>query len=75
MPLVVTGMPIFAPFCSQDHVAARNANIKEILRGVKLGIPSMDVMNQFNHIFIVGDLNYRLNYGRVGSLTAWQRSR
>jgi len=49
----------------QNHVATRNANIKEILRGLKLGMPSMDVFNQFNHVFIIGDLNYRLNFGKV----------
>jgi len=39
----------------------RNSDVAEILNGIFFD--QMDVVNQFNHVFFMGDLNYRLNYG------------
>jgi len=39
----------------------RNSDVAEIFNGIFFD--QMDVVNQFNHVFFMGDLNYRLNYG------------
>lgn len=50
----------------QDKTKSRNANVEEILKGVRLGYKGFDVINQFHHVFWIGDLNYRLNYAHQG---------
>jgi len=50
-------------------VAARNAQAVEIQRGLRLGrrraSGKLDVSNRFEHLFWMGDLNYRVNLPRA----------
>jgi len=39
----------------------RNSDVAEIINGISFD--GMDIVNQFNHVIWMGDLNYRLNYG------------
>jgi len=51
----------------QDKTERRNADVAEVISGVKVGHKGkMDVVNQFHHLFWMGDLNYRLDYGSQG---------
>jgi len=45
----------------QGKVKARNANTYDILDGVRLGCDPYDISNQFDHMFWMGDLNYRID--------------
>lgn len=52
----------------QDKVAARNDNIRAILKSSKVGKfytdgTRIDPINQFDHIMFCGDLNYRIAFG------------
>lgn len=54
----------------QDKTSARNDNFKEIVKRAKVGRPFMfnggnhiDVLNQFDHVVWLGDLNYRISFG------------
>jgi hypothetical protein len=41
----------------------RNQNYRDIIKGLSLGqkhLGLFDVLNQFNHLFWLGDLNYRI---------------
>lgn len=74
---VVTAMDIdHRPVCfigahcaaHQDKVAARNDNIRAILKSSKVGRfysdgSRIDPINQFDHLFFLGDLNYRIGFG------------
>ncbi|KAI5055763.1 hypothetical protein GOP47_0029284 [Adiantum capillus-veneris] len=42
---------------------ARNANYREIVGNIRVSNPNTDILNQFHHVFWLGDLNYRLNDG------------
>lgn len=43
-------------------LAARNENCQEVLRETaKLGSPFLDAVSQFDHVFWMGDLNYRVD--------------
>ena len=43
-------------------LAARNENCQEVLRETaKLGSPFLDAVSQFDHVFWMGDLNYRID--------------
>lgn len=40
---------------------ARNSNFREITGQMRVGpVPGLDILNQFHHLFWLGDLNYRL---------------
>ena len=46
-----------------SYTAARNDNVSEIVQGCRPGDPRTDVLNQFHHVFWLGDLNYRVDLG------------
>lgn len=54
-----------------SHLAAqmtkkerRNKDVAEIIGGTKMGFKAQtDILNQYHHVFWMGDLNYRLDYG------------
>jgi Endonuclease/Exonuclease/phosphatase family 2/C2 domain len=48
----------------QDGTSNRNRNYREVVREIKLGVPSVDITNQFDAIFWMGDLNYRIDLPR-----------
>jgi endonuclease/exonuclease/phosphatase family metal-dependent hydrolase len=51
----------------QDKVERRNADVAEVIRGIKLGHKGKyDILNQYHHVFWMGDLNYRLDFGDQG---------
>jgi endonuclease/exonuclease/phosphatase family metal-dependent hydrolase len=51
----------------QHKTSDRNDNVKEIINGVSLGHETrVDIMAQFHHLFWMGDLNYRLDFGDQG---------
>eukprot|EP00808_Paulinella_micropora_P016464 g30536.t1 len=51
----------------QDKVKRRNADVREVLKGIKMGFKhKLDILNQYHHVFWVGDLNYRLDYKDQG---------
>lgn len=41
---------------------ARNGNYREIVGNMRVGLQNMDILNQFHHVFWMGDLNYRLDF-------------
>jgi hypothetical protein len=43
-----------------ERNAMRNTNIEEIVDGLQLAIRETDITNQFNHLFMFGDFNYRI---------------
>lgn len=45
------------------HCETRNSNYREIAGQLRVGPHSMDILNQFHHVFWIGDLNYRLDFG------------
>ena len=42
---------------------ARNGNYRDIVRGIKIDPHGMDLLTGYHHVFWVGDLNYRLDWG------------
>lgn len=42
---------------------ARNGNYREIVGNMRINDQNMDILNQFHHVFWLGDLNYRLDFG------------
>ncbi|XP_057864591.2 uncharacterized protein LOC131072442 isoform X2 [Cryptomeria japonica] len=42
----------------------RNSNYRDIAGQLQIGLQSMDILNQFHHVFWIGDLNYRLDFGK-----------
>jgi hypothetical protein len=60
-----------------SHLAARAVRVEqraenygEIVRGISLGGPHpkhIDLLHQFHHLFWFGDLNYRLDFGSMGT--------
>ncbi|CAM6093328.1 unnamed protein product [Calypogeia fissa] len=44
---------------------ARNSNYREIAGQLRVGLQSMDILNQYHHVFWFGDLNYRLDFAQV----------
>jgi len=51
----------------QDKTAQRNSDFKNIVKGLRhLGGDYVDALHQFHHVFWMGDLNYRLDYGDQG---------
>lgn len=68
----------------QDKVRSRNNMYRNIIRGVRTDKYNMDLLTGFHHVFWVGDLNYRVDFGNptntpseedfdkmVRSLQAW----
>ncbi|MES1912434.1 MAG: hypothetical protein MHM6MM_004710 [Cercozoa sp. M6MM] len=51
----------------QDKTEKRNADVREIVNGVRVGLEGQDILNQFHSVFWMGDLNYRLDYGDQGN--------
>jgi len=37
----------------------RNENVSEIFDGCRTGNKTFDIMSQFHHVFVFGDMNYR----------------
>lgn len=46
---------------SQTEVQGRNDDFCQIVDRIKLGRPDIDLLNQFDHVFFFGDLNYRVD--------------
>ncbi|OAE31533.1 hypothetical protein AXG93_2815s1070 [Marchantia polymorpha subsp. ruderalis] len=44
---------------------ARNGNYREIAGQLRVGMPTMDILNQYHHVFWFGDLNYRLDFSQI----------
>ncbi|EGC31877.1 hypothetical protein DICPUDRAFT_156222 [Dictyostelium purpureum] len=45
----------------QEKTEARNNNYKDIVKGVEMGNDDLDILNQFNYVFWMGDFNYRID--------------
>ena len=52
----------------QENTALRNANARSIFKSLKVAGSggADDVTNAFHHVFLAGDLNYRLDYSGQG---------
>ncbi|GAM21486.1 hypothetical protein SAMD00019534_046610 [Acytostelium subglobosum LB1] len=48
----------------QEKTDQRNQNYRDIVKNVELGNKDIDVLNQFHHVFWMGDLNYRVDLFR-----------
>eukprot|EP00798_Chlamydomonas_sp_ICE-L_P013605 gene13605-19478_t len=48
----------------QDKCRARNAHYRDIVKGLRMDPYQMDVLTAYHHVFWMGDLNYRLDYGQ-----------
>jgi phosphatidylinositol-bisphosphatase len=48
----------------QHETDNRNANYRDIVKSVKVGRKGADLLNQFDHVFWCGDLNYRIDIER-----------
>lgn len=46
---------------SQAEIQARNANFGQIVESLDLGRKELDILNQFDHVWFFGDLNYRVD--------------
>eukprot|EP00250_Pteridium_aquilinum_P010359 c19330_g1_i1 orf=434-2425(+) len=44
---------------------ARNGNYREIVGNIRINDQNIDILNQFHHVFWLGDLNYRLDFGEA----------
>ena len=53
-------------------LAQRNANCREILRETRrlIGTPELDVLSEYDHVFWLGDLNYRLDPAMAAAAAA-----
>lgn len=53
-------------FAAHDgQCETRNSNYREIVRELRVGFRCMDLLNQFHHVFWMGDLNYRLDFTTI----------
>jgi len=52
----------------KKHREARNSNCSEVLEGARVGIEQMDIVPQTDHVFWMGDLNYRLDPYQFGMM-------
>lgn len=43
-----------------ERNAMRNTNLEEVVDGLQLAVRETDFCNQFNHVFMFGDFNYRV---------------
>eukprot|EP01103_Thecamoeba_quadrilineata_P007170 TRINITY_DN1696_c0_g1_i1.p1 TRINITY_DN1696_c0_g1~~TRINITY_DN1696_c0_g1_i1.p1 ORF type:complete len:669 (+),score=118.43 TRINITY_DN1696_c0_g1_i1:1842-3848(+) len=48
----------------QDKILERNANYFDIVKGLKVTRPPLDITNSFHYLFWFGDLNYRIDMNR-----------
>mmetsp|Transcript_5770 Transcript_5770/g.6899 ORF Transcript_5770/g.6899 Transcript_5770/m.6899 type:complete len:477 (+) Transcript_5770:322-1752(+) len=46
---------------NQNEVQKRNEDFEQIVDGICLGRPELDILSQFDHVFWFGDLNYRVD--------------
>ncbi|KAJ8599860.1 hypothetical protein CTAYLR_005619 [Chrysophaeum taylorii] len=46
---------------SQTEVQKRNEDFSQIVDSLALGRSELDILNQFDHVFFFGDLNYRVD--------------
>ncbi|KAF2076071.1 hypothetical protein CYY_002635 [Polysphondylium violaceum] len=46
----------------QEKIDARNHNYREIVKVAQMGNKDMDILNQFNYVFWMGDFNYRIDH-------------
>lgn len=51
----------------QDKLRARNNNYRDIVRGIRIDPYNMDCLTAYHHVFWMGDLNYRLDWGQQAS--------
>ncbi|CEP00943.1 hypothetical protein PBRA_008255 [Plasmodiophora brassicae] len=51
----------------QHRSARRNADLSDILRGIQFASTMTDAVHQFDHLVLMGDLNYRVDFGSQGS--------
>eukprot|EP00937_MAST-01D_sp_MAST-1D-sp2_P000233 g233.t1 len=67
-----------------SHLAARatrlrqrRENFEDIVSGLKLGGPLQDaeMLHQFHHIFWIGDLNYRIDFGQHGTQPEFENTK
>ncbi|KAH9318654.1 hypothetical protein KI387_020423, partial [Taxus chinensis] len=57
-------------FAAHDgQCETRNGNYREIVGELRVGFQSMDLLNQFHHVFWMGDLNYRLDFAETEERT------
>eukprot|EP00955_Chlamydomonas_euryale_P005351 57066-Chlamydomonas_euryale.AAC.1 len=65
--------------CTYAHTCrtrARNNNYSDIVRGMRGVAPNqMDCLTGYHHVFWVGDLNYRLDFGKQVHAQAEGRGR
>lgn len=61
-PICFIGAHLAAHMHQMDR---RNADIQEILEKIELGQEGVGLENQFGHVFIAGDLNYRMERSLV----------
>lgn len=47
-----------------ERLVNRNQDYQGLVEGLSLALKRVDVMNQFHHLFWLGDLNYRLVFKR-----------
>ena len=47
------------------HLQDRLSNIREIFRNLRFGNPNIEMNSQFDYIFLLGDLNFRLDVNRI----------
>jgi len=48
----------------QNKTEKRNEDVAEVLQGVAIGKGKVDLLHQYHHVVWMGDLNYRLNFGK-----------
>lgn len=54
--------------CGGGRLAQRAANYAEIVRNVNIGSRRVSqFLHQYHHVFWLGDLNYRTDFGSPGS--------
>ncbi|EGG17143.1 inositol 5-phosphatase [Cavenderia fasciculata] len=57
----------------QEKIEQRNQNYRDIIKGLNMGSKSKtDILNQFHHVFWMGDFNYRIDLFREETLVAIQ---
>lgn len=52
----------------KDRILNRNQDYSSLVEGLEFGKKKSDVINQFHHVFWMGDLNYRVDASRESIL-------